>query len=652
VVRRLVGPAAAATLLVASLVAAVPGRAAAAQTITLTRIGAANRDLTAVAVAAATFPTSGGAKAVVLASDAVFADALAGTPLAVKKGGPLLLTPPAGLPTAVATEITGVLPAGGTVYILGGTSAISSAVDTQLTAMGFVPSRLSGANRFATAVAIAGALGNPSTVLEATGFNFPDGLSAGTAAAEAGGAVLLTAGSAQAAETAAYLAAHPGTDYAVGGPAATADPKATPILGGDRYATSTVVAQVFFTAPALAGFAAGGGFADALSGGASVASRGGPLILVPSVGALPSSSLAYLQGTPSITTGYLYGGTGAIGADVAGEITSESNTGGAAVIDIDGNRTIDTVSCPTPTWCAAGDGNGAVMVYDSGTWSAPSAVFPAGDSVDGISCPTATFCMAVSYLGGYSTYSGSTWSKPKFPGGSVGSSLWAVSCPTATWCMAETDNFGDTGLWQSGVWSTSGSGLDLGQSSTPMSCVALVSTSCLYVDNSDNYAAYASKWPAASVAIPGSASNEAAVSCTPPDNRPGMVVASPQPLCEVVDTGGYAFLWNGTSWSSDGGQIDAATTDSMLTGISCGQTIIAPFAATVRPAIATGSAQYCVAVDANGNVLYRSATSGWAAPTAMHAGPAKAISCASDTFCVAVTAKGTAVMLDPAAGVA
>ncbi len=552
----------------------------------------------------------------------------------------------------MATEISRVLPAGGTVYILGGTSAVSSGVDTQLSAMGFTPSRLAGANRFATAVAIAGALGNPSTVLEATGFNFPDGLSAGAAAAAAGGAVLLTAGSAQAAETAAYLAAHPGTDYAVGGPAATADPKATPILGGDRYETSTVVAQVFFTAPPLAGFAAGGGFADALSGGASVASRGGPLILVPSVGALPSSSLAYLQGTPSITTGYLYGGTGAIGADVAGEITSESNpAGAAAVIDIDGNKTIDTVSCPTPTWCAAGDVNGAVIIYNSG-WSAPSAVFPAGDSVDGISCPTATFCMAVSYLAGYSTYNGTTWSKPKFPGGSVGTSLWAVSCPTATWCMAETDNFGDTGLWQSGVWSTSGSGLDLAQSSSPMSCVALASTSCLYVDNADNYAAYTGgKWPAASVPIPGSASSEAAVSCTPPDNRPGMVVASPQPLCEVVDTGGFAFLWDGQSWSSDGGQIDAATTDSMLTGISCGQAIVAPVAGTLRAAIATGSAQYCVAVDANGNVLYRSATSTWAAPTAMQAGPATAVSCASNTFCVAVTAKGNAVMLNPAGGI-
>ena len=519
--------------------------------------------------------------------------------------------------------------------------------------MGFTPSRLAGATRFATAVAIAGALGNPSTVLEATGFNFPDGLSAGAAAAVAGGAVLLTAGSAQAAETAAYLTAHPGTHYAVGGPAATADPAATAIVGGDRYATSILVAQRFFTAPALAGFASGTGFADALSGGASIASQGGPLVLVPSVGALPSGSLAYLQATSSITAGFLYGGTGAVGADVAGEITSESNpAGAAAVIDIDGNKTIDTVSCPTPTWCAAGDVNGAVIVYSSGTWSAPAAVFSTGDSVDGISCPTATFCMAVSYLGGYSTYNGTTWSKPKFPGGSVGTSLWAVSCPTATWCMAETDNFGDTGLWQSGVWSTSGSGLGLGQSSSPMSCVALASTSCLYADNSDNYAAYTGgKWPAASVPIPGSASNEAAVSCAPPDNRPGMVVASPQPLCEVVDAGGFAFLWDGQSWSSDGGQIDAATTHSMLTGISCGQTLVAPIAGTIRAAIAAGSAQYCVAVDSDGNVLYRSATSAWAAPAAMHAGQAQAVSCASNSFCVAVTAKGDAVMLNPAGGV-
>jgi len=48
----------------------------------------------------------------------------------------------------------------------------------------------------------------------------------------------------QAAETAAYLAAHPGKHYAVGGPASAADPSATAVIGSDRYVTSTMVASM------------------------------------------------------------------------------------------------------------------------------------------------------------------------------------------------------------------------------------------------------------------------------------------------------------------------------------------------------------------------------------------------------------------------
>ena len=74
------------------------------------------------------------------------------------------------------------------------------------------------------------ALGNPTTVLEATGLNFPDALAGGPAAIEDGAAILLTNGKVQAAETSAYLAAHTGgSHFALGGPAAAADPSAVAI---------------------------------------------------------------------------------------------------------------------------------------------------------------------------------------------------------------------------------------------------------------------------------------------------------------------------------------------------------------------------------------------------------------------------------------
>jgi hypothetical protein len=188
--------------------------------------------------------------------------------------------------------------------------------------LGYVPRRLAGADPFGTAVAVAHALGSPSTIVEATGLDFPDGLSAGAGAAAIHGTILLTDGDVQAASTVSYLQSHPGTRYAVGGPATRADPGAAAVVGADRYATATAVAARFFSAPSTAGFASGAAFPDALSGGASIALEGAPLLLVPQSGPLPADVSAYLQARPGITTGFLYGETAAVGADVADEVAA------------------------------------------------------------------------------------------------------------------------------------------------------------------------------------------------------------------------------------------------------------------------------------------------------------------------------------------
>jgi putative cell wall-binding protein len=190
---------------------ALPATAASAATApVLTRISGATRFDTAIAASQDQFTASGSAKAVVLARADTYPDALSGGPLAAKVGGPLLLTSSTSLPSAVQAEMIRVLPKGGTVYILGGTSAVSTGVETTITGLGFAVQRLAGADRFATAVAVAGAMGNPTTVFEATGLNFPDALAGGPAAIKSGGVILLTDGSSQSTATAAYLADHPG----------------------------------------------------------------------------------------------------------------------------------------------------------------------------------------------------------------------------------------------------------------------------------------------------------------------------------------------------------------------------------------------------------------------------------------------------------
>jgi len=288
----------------------------------LTRVAGSDRIASSILISQTGFPTNLSATAVVLARADDFADALAGTPLAAHFPGPLLLTPTNGLTPALRTEIQRVLPAGRTVYLLGGTDAITPAVAADLQLLGFNPVRVAGVDRYDTAVKIANLLGDPPTLFEADGTNFPDGLSAGPAAALSHGAVLLTAGHTQAPETAAYIAAH-ATDarYAIGGPAAAADPTAQALVGADRYATSIAVARELFASPGLVDIASGANFADALSGGPVAGVQGAPMILVAPDGPLPGPVQAYFNRySNTVLSAFLYGGTSAVSTSVAKEI--------------------------------------------------------------------------------------------------------------------------------------------------------------------------------------------------------------------------------------------------------------------------------------------------------------------------------------------
>jgi probable HAF family extracellular repeat protein len=285
------------------------------------RAAGGDRIGTAVAISQNSFAYNG-ASAVVLATALDYPDALVGAPLAASKNAPLLLTEGATLPPATQQELTRVLGAGGTVYLLGGESAIPDSVSKQLENAGYDVVRLAGSDRFTTAVAVAGVLGNPSTTFLASGAAFADALAAGPAAAHLGGAVLLTNGAAMPPATATYLAAHAGPVYAVGGPAATADSAAVPVFGADRYATAAAVASKFFAAPATAGVATGSAFPDALAGAAELGRTDGPLLLA-TVTTVPQATRAYLadQGA-TITRVDVFGGAAALDDDVVTQIRS------------------------------------------------------------------------------------------------------------------------------------------------------------------------------------------------------------------------------------------------------------------------------------------------------------------------------------------
>jgi CSLREA domain-containing protein/uncharacterized repeat protein (TIGR01451 family) len=289
---------------------------------TTERLFGLDRIETAVAASQNTYG-DGAAGAVVLARADNFPDALAGAPLAVANQAPLLLTPTGELDPRTATELQRVLPAGGTVHLLGGTAALSDAVRDAVQALGYQIVRYPGADRYATAVLIAEALGDPKGIFVATGLNFPDALTSGAAAAEVGGVIVLTAGTTMPAPTATYLAAHTGVPrWAIGGPSAAADSDATPLVGIDRYATALLVATTFFEDPAVIGIAVGTQFPDALAGDTHISRRRAPMLLVAPT-FLPPAVADYLaDNRASIQRVFIYGGRAAISDDVEAAVVA------------------------------------------------------------------------------------------------------------------------------------------------------------------------------------------------------------------------------------------------------------------------------------------------------------------------------------------
>jgi hypothetical protein len=291
------------------------------------RYAGADRVATAVAISQASFADHA-AKAAVLASSDGFADALTGTPLAVARGGPLLVTPSrATIDERVAAELQRVLPRGQTVFVLGGERALPAGVADHLRAAGYAVERYAGADRFETATAVATiGLSRPTYVLLADGRTFADALAGGAAAAHIHGAVLLTDGSTLPTATRDYLHSQPaGGVFALGGPAAAAAPSAAPIVGADRYDTAVRVAWRFFTSPAAAAVAGADTFADALAGGAHIAGRGGPLLLT-APQTLPDTTRSYLAGVrASVATAYLYGGSVAVSDTVETAVRTAIN---------------------------------------------------------------------------------------------------------------------------------------------------------------------------------------------------------------------------------------------------------------------------------------------------------------------------------------
>ena len=247
---------------------------------------------TAVAVSQRTQPD--GADAVVLGRVDVYADNLAGGPLAASLGAPLLYTETGALPEATRAEIERL---GATrAVVLGGTAAVSEAVADELRAMDLEVDRLGGANRFDTARLVALELGSATgEVFIAEGESsdpargFPDPIAVAAYAGQRRDPVLLVNRDRLPSETVAALEDVGATEAAVVGGAAAvsaaveqevvaAGASTRRIAGATRYETSLAVLEEALATGAASGstlwLATGQDWRDALAAGPAAAAAG------------------------------------------------------------------------------------------------------------------------------------------------------------------------------------------------------------------------------------------------------------------------------------------------------------------------------------------------------------------------------------------
>ncbi|MDR2996667.1 MAG: cell wall-binding repeat-containing protein [Microbacterium sp.] len=165
---------------------------------------------------------------VYLASGMNFPDALSGAAAAGAVGAPVLLTAKDTLPPETKAALARLRPS--RIVVLGGTGVVSAAVVSKATAATGVTTkatRLAGASRYDTAVAISKATfpepGVPA-VYVASGASFADALAGAAAAGYRGGPVLLTDGkSAPATVLKEIQRLRPGQIVVLGGPSVVSD---------------------------------------------------------------------------------------------------------------------------------------------------------------------------------------------------------------------------------------------------------------------------------------------------------------------------------------------------------------------------------------------------------------------------------------------
>lgn len=295
------------------------------------RISGENRYGTAAAASHDAYAP--GVDVVFVATGTQFADALTGSALAGHQGAPILLVKPGAVPAVTAAELDRLNPA--SVVVLGGTGSVSEAVKTQVGSYaGGNVERISGAERYATAAALAQEFPAGDHVFVATGEQYADALAASAAAGADGVPVLLVKQNSLPSATKSALAAlDPTSITLLGGTGSVSNGVATELgtygevtraSGGDRYATAAALsAQRGDAAGAV--IATGTDFPDALTGAAYAAVADVPVLLVKptSIPGATGSELDRLAARAVL----VFGGTASVSGAVLTDLVERNYAG-------------------------------------------------------------------------------------------------------------------------------------------------------------------------------------------------------------------------------------------------------------------------------------------------------------------------------------
>ncbi|WP_139364827.1 S8 family serine peptidase [Sutcliffiella halmapala] len=238
----------------------------------------------------------------ILASNQSFPDSLAAGALSKKLDAPIVLTFPDLLKDSTVDTLRkfGV----SNVLILGGEAAVSKKVFDGLRSKGFMVDRLSGTDRFKTAVSINDYVAKKGgEVIVANARNFPDALSVSSFAGKYKIPVVFVEKDTIPTDTKNFLKKYNfSKTIIVGGPNAITEkvmkelPNPVRVSGNDRYDTNIKIIEYFNKNAAVSDliFATGANFPDALAGGSLGAKLDLPIILTDKT-KLPTVTKNYIQ---------------------------------------------------------------------------------------------------------------------------------------------------------------------------------------------------------------------------------------------------------------------------------------------------------------------------------------------------------------------